>query len=155
MGYKPYDALIFDMYESSITMECRVYPGSASDKQPTKIVCSKFSSTVSTSTTIKFGFWMVNPQVSKGMAIPIQIYAYDQPTARKYVWSILEAGIRLLPITATPITDVGNFYSSSSYREIQSQDFDFTTRNTKTLVRYDWYILKFNFDLRQSANTNN
>jgi len=116
MGYKPYDNLIFDLYESSITMECRVYPGDVSDKQPTKIVCSKFSSTISTSTTIKFGFWMFNPQVTKGMAIPIQIYAYDQPSARKFVWSILEAGIRLLPITVTPIGDNGNFHSSSSFR---------------------------------------
>ena len=89
------------------------------------------------------------------MAIPIQIYAYDQPKARKFVWSIFEAGIRVLPISVTPISDVGNFQSSSTYREIQGQDFDFTTRNTKTMVRYDWYIVKFNFDLRQSANSNN
>ena len=89
MGYKPYDLLIFDLYESSISsMDCRVYPGDASDQQPTKIVCSKFSSTIGTSSTINFGFWMVNPLTTSGLAIPVQVYAYDQPTARKYVWSI-------------------------------------------------------------------
>ena len=31
---------------------------------------------------------MVNPQTTAGLAIPIQVYAYDQPSARKYVWSI-------------------------------------------------------------------
>ena len=134
MGYQPYDKLIFDMYETAITMDCRVYPGDVSDKTPTKIVCASFSGTISSSTTIKFGFWMINPPATKGMAIPVQIYAYDQPTARKYVWSILEAGIRLLPVTVTPISDIGNFYSSSTYRNVQSQDFDFTTRNTKTMV---------------------
>ena len=89
MGYKPYDSLIFDMFESSVTMTCKVYPGNIQDKQPTKIVCADFSSTISSSTTIKFGFWMKNPSVSKGLAIPVQIYAYDQPSARKYVWSML------------------------------------------------------------------
>ena len=89
MGYKPYDQLIFDLYESSISsMDCRVYPGDVSDQQPTKIVCSKFSATIATSSTVKFGFWMVNPQTAKGLAIPVQVYAYDQPTARRYVWSI-------------------------------------------------------------------
>ena len=33
-------------------------------------------------------------------------------------------------------------------------DLSFTTRNTRTMVRNDWYILKFGFDLRQSANSN-
>ena len=31
--------------------------------------------------------------------------------------------------------------------------FDFTTRNTMTMVQNDWYILKFGFDLRQSINS--
>ena len=29
-----------------------------------------------------------------------------------------------------------------------------TTRNTQQMVKNDWYILKFGFDLRQSANSN-
>jgi hypothetical protein len=155
MGYKAYDKLVFDLFESGISsMDCRVYPGNVADKQPTKIVCSGFSGTISTSTTVKFGFWVVNPQTSVGMSIPVQIYAYDQPTARKFVWSIQEAGIRVLPITVTPISDLGNFASSSTYREISNQDLSFTTRNTKAMVQNDWYILKFNFALRQSANSN-
>jgi hypothetical protein len=85
-------------------MDCRVYPGSVNDVQPTKIICSSFSATITTSMTIKIGFWVVNPQTTVGMSIPVQIYAYDQPSARKYVWSILEAGIRVLPITVTPIS---------------------------------------------------
>ena len=105
--------------------------------------------------TIKFGFWMFNPAVTKGHAIPVQVYAYDQVSGRKFIWSIFEGGIRLLPITSTPISDVGNFHTSIGYRELQGQDLDFTTRNTKTMVRYDWYIVKFNFDLRQSATSIN
>ena len=70
MGYKLYDNLVFDMYESSITMDCKVYPGNVADQQPTKIVCSGFSSTISTSTTIKFGFWIINPTVTKVWPFP-------------------------------------------------------------------------------------
>ena len=90
MGYKAYDKLVFDLFESSISsMDCRVYPGSSTDQQSTKIVCSRFSATITTTMTIKFGFWVVNPSTSVGMSIPVQIYAFDQPTAGKYVWSIL------------------------------------------------------------------
>ena len=90
MGYKPYDSLVFDLYESDISsMDCKVFPGNQVDIQPTKIVCSSFSSSIATSNTIKFGFWVVNPSSTKGMGIPIQVYAYDQPSARKFVWSII------------------------------------------------------------------
>lgn len=104
--------------------------------------------------TVKFGFWVVNPSTAAGMAIPIQVYAYDQPSATKIIWSILEAGIRVLPITVTPISDLGNFVSSNPIREVMNTDFSFTARNTRIMVKDDWYILKFNFNLRQSANSN-
>jgi hypothetical protein len=156
MGYKPYDRLVFDLFESSITsMDCRVFPGSVADQQPTKIVCSSFSATVTTSMTVKMGFWMVNPTTAVSMSIPVQIYAYDQPTGRKFVWSMVEAGIRLLPITSTPVSDLGNFAVNTAYREISGRNLDFTTRNTKNMARYDWYIIKFGFALRQSINSNN
>lgn len=119
MGYKAGDSLVFDLFESQIaSMTCNVYPGtaSASYKQPTKIVCSNFATTLATTTLLKFGFWVVNPSTNVGMAIPVQVYAYDQPTARKFVWSMVEAGIRVLPVTTTPISDLGNFASSNPVR---------------------------------------
>lgn len=97
-------------------MTCKVYPGDATYSQPTKIVCSSFSGTLTSASTIKFGFWVVNPTSTIGMAIPIQVYAYDQPSATKFIWSIVEAGIRILPITQTPINDLGNFASSNAIR---------------------------------------
>lgn len=154
-GYNNYDKLVFDLFESGITsMTCKVYTGNPSNYQPVKIVCSSFSSTITTSTVVKFGFWVVNPSTTIGMAIPVQVYAYDQPTATKFCWSIVESGIRLLPITQTPITDIGNWASSSTYREIMGTSLSFTTRNTRALTNTDWYILKFNFDLRSTANSN-
>lgn len=135
-------------------MKCKVYVGNAAYNQPVKIVCSSFSSSITTSSTIKFGFWVVNPSTSVAMSIPVQVYAYDQPSATKFIWSMVEAGIRVLPITTTPITDLGNFASSSTYREQMSTSLSFTTRNTKAMVSGDFYILKFNFDLRNSANSN-
>jgi hypothetical protein len=77
MGYKDYDNLVFDMFESSIaSMSCKVYTGDASNNQPVKIICSSFSSSLSTSTVIKFGFWVVNPQSQVALSIPIQVYTY-------------------------------------------------------------------------------
>ncbi len=135
-------------------MNCNVYPGDSTNNQPTKIVCSSFSSTLTTLSTIKFGFWVVNPPSSIGMSIPVQVYAYDQPLTKKFIWSIVEAGIRVLPVTVTPINDIGNFLSSNAIREIMNTHLSFTTRNTRSMVKNDWYILKFGFDLRQSANSN-
>jgi hypothetical protein len=60
----------------------------------------------------------------------------------------------VLPVTVSPISDLGNFASSNPVREAQSTSFSFTTRNTKTMVKNDWYILKFGIDLRQTANSN-
>lgn len=72
VGYKDYDDLIFDLYESSIaSMTCKVYTGDKTNNQPVKIVCSSFSSTPGTSTTIKMGFWVKNPSTTVGLAIPI------------------------------------------------------------------------------------
>jgi hypothetical protein len=155
MGYKNYDSLVFDIFESDITsMTCKVYTGELTVGSPVKIVCSNFNTAITTAMSVQFGFWVVNPASSVSMAIPVQVYAFDQPSQTKFCWSMVEAGIRILPITTTPITDIGNFQSSSPYREIMGTTFSFTTRNTKALVQYDWYILKFGFDLRNTADSN-
>ena len=95
------------------------------------------------------GFWVKNPTTNYGMAIPVQIYSYDPYRDRKDTWSIIEAAIKVLPTSQTPISDDGNFALSSTFRQINSQHFDFTTRNTRSLLQGDFYILKFNFDLRR------
>jgi hypothetical protein len=135
-------------------MRCKVFTSDATIGSPVKIVCSNFNIAITTSRSVKFGFWVVNLSSSVSLAIPIQIYALDQPTQRKFVWSIIEAGIRILPITTTPISDTGNFASSSPFREVMSTSLSFITRNTRAMVAGDWYILRFGFDLRQNANAN-
>ena len=149
VGYEDYDELEFDLYESDISsMSCKVYTGDKTNNQPVKIVCSNFNVQITTSRTLKFGFWVRNPSTLIGLAIPVQVYSYDAYRARKDCWTMLEAGINVIPTTNTPISDLGNFEISSRYRQISSQHFDFTTRNTQPLVENDLYILKFNFDLR-------
>lgn len=56
----------------------------------------------------------------------------------------------MIPTTVSPINDFGNFQVSSLFRQLDGVDFKFTTRNTKTLINGDLYILKFNFDLRKN-----
>lgn len=135
-------------------MTCKVYTGDLASRQPVKIICSNFNTPLTTSTNVKFGFWVVNPASTVSMAFPVQVYAFDQPSQTKFVWSIVEAGIRILPVTVTPINDLGNWLSSSPFREVRSTSLSFTTRNTRAMVRSDWYILKFAFDLRNTASTN-
>jgi hypothetical protein len=55
-------------------MTCKVYTGDSSNNQPAKIVCSNFGVNLGTTTTVKMGFWVKNPQTTVGLAIPIQIY---------------------------------------------------------------------------------
>lgn len=131
-------------------MACKVYTGDKSNHQPVKIVCSSFSSAPTTSTTIKMGFWVKNPTTTVGLAIPVEVYAFNPYSAKKLSWSFIEAAIKVLPTTATAISDLGNFAVSSAVRQISGVNFDFTTRNTKILNQNDLYILKFNFDLRMA-----
>lgn len=131
-------------------MNCKVYTGDKLNDQPVKIVCSSFSSTPGTSSTVKMGFWVKNPATSIGLAIPVQVYAFEPNSAKKNAWSMVEAAIKVLPTTTTAIADLGNFAVSSTSRQISGVHFDFTTRNTKIMVQNDMYILKFNFDLRMT-----
>lgn len=131
-------------------MTCKVYTGDKTNHQPAKIICSSFSATLTTSTTVKFGFWVKNPITSVGLAIPVRVYVYDPYAARKNAWSVIEAAINVLPTTTTPISDLGNFYVSTSARQISGVNFELTTRNTKIMSQNDLYILKFNFDLRMA-----
>jgi hypothetical protein len=90
MGYQAGDSLVFDIFESTISsMSCNVYPGDPTQQYPIKIVCSNFNVALNSASLIKFGFWVVNPSTAVGMSIPVQVYAYDQPSASKFIWSIL------------------------------------------------------------------
>ena len=134
MGYEDYDDLEFDLYESSISsMDCKVYTGDFSTRQPVKIVCSNFNTAITNTMAVKMGFWTKNPSTSIGLSIPVQIYSFDTYRARKDTWSMIEAGIRVLPTSQTPISDTGNFDSSSGERQIANQHLTLTTRNTKPL----------------------
>ena len=130
-------------------MECKVYTGDLSNHQPVKIICSNFNTAITTSHLVKMGFWVRNPNVNYGLAIPVQIYSWDTYRARKDTWSMIESAIKVLPTSQTPISDDGNFQLSSSFRQIDNQHFDFTTRNTKPLLQGDYYIVRYNFDLRR------
>ena len=149
MGYKDYDELEFDLFESSVSsMSCKVYTGDASINQPIKIVCSNFNMDIQTSHIVRFGFWVRNPTTTKSLAIPVMFGNYRIDYDRNRCWDIVEAGIRVIPTSQTPIADNGNFASSSAFRQISSQHLDLTTRNSKNMKQGDLYILKFNFDLR-------
>ena len=149
MGYDDYDDLEFDLYESSISsMTCKVYTGDLNTRQPVKIVCSNFNTAITNAMAVKMGFWTRNPATIIGLTIPVQIYSFDPYRARKDTWSMIKAAIRVLPTSQTPISDTGNFDSSSGERQISNQHFYLTTRNTKPLMQGDLYILNFEFDLR-------
>jgi hypothetical protein len=118
MGYRNYDDLIFDFFESSSisSMTCKVYSGDVYTSRPVKIICSNFDVLITSGMTVKMGFWVVNPSTTKGLAIPAQVYILDQPSQSKVIWSMVEAGIRLLPTPVTPTSDDGNFFLSSTAR---------------------------------------
>lgn len=63
---------------------------------------------------------------------------------------MLEAGIKVIPTSVSPINDYGNFFSDTPFRQVKDTKFRFTNRNTKPLQAGDYYIMKFNFDLRKS-----
>ncbi len=152
MGYRNYDDLVFDVYDSSITsMKCKVHTGDRISVQSVKIICNQFSlGSITSSHFIRFGFWVKNPSTTLGLAIPIQVYVEELKTTRKLIWQMVEAGIKVIPTTASPINDFGNFVCDTTYRQVKDTNFRFTNRNTQPLQTGDYYILKFNFDLRNA-----
>lgn len=90
-------------------MSCKVYTGDSTNNKPVKIICSSFNTAITSTMTLKFGFWVKNPNSSKGLALPIFVYAYNPIIAAKYIWTMIEAGIRILPTSNLPISDTGNF----------------------------------------------
>ena len=58
--------------------------------------------------------------------------------------------MKVIPTSVSPINDFGNFVCDTPYRQVQNTNFRFTNRNTKPLQPGDYYIMKFNFDLRNS-----
>jgi len=75
MGYRNYDDLVYDMYDSSITsMRCKFYIGDRVNYQPVRIVCNQYSASITISNVIRFGFWVKNPLLTASIAIPIQVY---------------------------------------------------------------------------------
>jgi hypothetical protein len=55
-----------------------------------------------------------------------------------------------LPTSVSPINDYGNFAVGNTFRQISGINFYLTNRNTKPLLSNDLYVVKFNFDLRNS-----
>ena len=76
MGYRNYDNLLFDLYDSSITsMKCKFYIGDRVNLQPVRIICNQYSLTsITTAHVIRFGFWVRNPNLTASIGIPVQIY---------------------------------------------------------------------------------
>ena len=83
---------MFDIFESGITsMICKVFTGDTHTLtgNSVKIICSNFDIEITTSTTVKFGFWVKNPIVTKSFSIPVQVYSYNQRYGRKDNWMII------------------------------------------------------------------
>ena len=91
MGYKNYDDLVFDIYDSSISsMKCKFYSGDKANFQPVRIICNQYSlSSITTAHYIRFGFWVNNPSITIGLAVPIQVYFDETIASRKIMWQML------------------------------------------------------------------
>ena len=72
-------------------MTCKVFTGDTYTLtgNPIRIVCSNFNTAITTSTTVKFGFWAKNPIVTKSFSIPVQVYSYNQASGRKNNWNLI------------------------------------------------------------------
>ncbi len=107
-------------------MTCKVFTGDNQNHQSVKIVCSNFNPTPTTSSNIKFGFWVKNPATTISLAIPVFAYAFAPNTGIKNAWSMIQAAINVIPTTTTPVADLGNFASlpaSSATRQVSGTNF--------------------------------
>ncbi len=152
MGYDDYSDLVYDIYDGTITsMSCKVYTGQRSKNIPAKVICSNFNSAITNAKILKFGFWVTNPQVTRSLAIPVTVYSYDQYAATKTNWNLLENAFNMIMTTTPPILDKGNFAFNTAVYQTYPVAMSFTTRNSAPLLNGDFYIVKINFDPRQTG----
>lgn len=155
MGYVDYSDLVYDIYDTAgsgiSSMRCKVYVGQRSNHQPVKIICSDFNTAITTSNILRFGFWVTNPTVTRSLAIPITIYSYDQVYIKKNNWNFIERGCNIIMTSTAPLWDFGNFALDIPTYQTYPVVMSFTARNTAPLLNGDLYIVKINFDPRQSG----
>lgn len=78
-------------------MKCRIVQGDSTLHINAKIICSDFTSTLTTSEYLKFAFKIKNPSsiMISTASVPITIYSFDPSSGRKDNWNIYENAIQI------------------------------------------------------------
>ena len=133
-------------------MKCRLFHGDQTNSKAARIICGDFSQSIENNELLWFAFKVTNPSASPQVSIPFFIYSMDLDTMFKSNFNTVENAVYLrtanLPSTKT---DEGDIYSASEYLQTSGTYINMITRNTYTINVGEYYLLFFNFPLRNNG----
>ena len=133
-------------------MKCRLFHGDQGNSKAARIVCGDFSQSIENNELLWFAFKVTNPSVSPQISIPFFIYSMDLDTMFKSNFNTVENAVYLrtanLPSTKT---DEGDIYSGNQQLQTAGTHINMISRNTYTINVGEYYLLFFNFPLRNNG----
>jgi hypothetical protein len=155
-SYGDGDSIPYDMLNafSQSFMVCRLFHGDQTNGKPARIICGSFQSAITSSQTLFFAITVVNPgPIFNGVqvSIPFFIYSYEQGTLIRTNFDVIENAILLRKDYDTRASDWIDLYSQNGRQQTPGVYVDMITRNTANIGKGDYYVILFNFPLRNNG----
>lgn len=134
-------------------MNCRLFHGDRAYYKPARIVCGGLTGIVTSSQVLWFSIVVINPPVPSGetkLSIPFFIYTYEQGTTYKTNFDVVENAVYLRTDYAS-VNDVANPGSQTGRMQTSGSYVDMITRNYYTTDSTSFYIIFFNFPIRNNG----
>lgn len=146
----PYDSLNGQFSQTFMT--CRIFHGNQANYKPGKIVCGNFQSTITSAQILWFAIALGNPSSIPGaqVSIPFFIYSQEQGTTVRTNFDVIENAVFLRADTYI-YSDVGWVRSQNQQLQTSSVYIDMITRNVWNVVSGDYYVIFFNFPIRNNG----
>lgn len=146
----PYDVLNTQFTQTF--MNCRIFHGDQANYKPGRIVCGNFQSTITSSQILWFAIALGNPSSTPGLqvSIPFFIYSQEQGTTVRTNFDVIENAV-FLRDDAYIYSDVGSVRTQNQQLQTSGVYIDMITRNVWNVVNGDYYVILFNFPIRNNG----
>ena len=135
---------------STTDMKCRLFHGDQTNYKPARVICSSFTTAITSSHLLWFAFKVYNPSVSPQASIPFFVYTSDLDTMYKTNFATVENAVYLRNTftSGTVVSNSGSFITPANELQTSNTYLQMVGRNIWSTTSEDYYLLFFNFPLR-------